>query len=269
MQRASRARFLKGHRLRRRHAAGPDGLPLSRCARPADLALTFRGRGHHTPRHGPSAPASDDRRACRSRDHQRPGRADRGLLLPDTPTDCAASSESTSTRPSRRSKPPDRTPGRSWCGTPRSRSSTAGSRGLPRSPARRRGGWPRAPASCGWALIGDSEPGTVPEPPADTADQADRGGRAQAARPARQRLRAARPREREALYLKPLGHSHQEIPALTNASYTAVNRHIEEGRATLRKLARERDTQTGGRKEGAKTRLTAPSQSPMDIQPIT
>ena len=100
-------------------------------------------------------------------------------------------------------------------------------------------------------LPGNTEPGIVPEPPAETADPADRAvAREHHAQRVNDfaRLKA---REREALYLKALGHSYQEIAALTNASYTAVNRRINEGRARLRKLARERDVQTGaGAEEG-------------------
>ena len=60
-----------------------------------------------------------------------------------------------------------------------------------------------------------------------------------------------KPREREALYLKALGHSYQEIAAPTNATYTAVNRRLAEARARLRKLTRERDTPLdGGGEEG-------------------
>jgi RNA polymerase sigma factor (sigma-70 family) len=95
-------------------------------------------------------------------------------------------------------------------------------------------------------LPGDPEPGIVPEPPGDTADPADRAiAREQHSQRVNDFARL-KPREREALYLKALGHSYQEIAALTNASYTAVNRRINEGRARLRKLARERDALTGG-----------------------
>ena len=50
-------------------------------------------------------------------------------------------------------------------------------------------------------------------------------------------LQALKPREREALWLYGLGHSYHEIAALTDSSYTAVNRRITEGRARLRELA--------------------------------
>jgi RNA polymerase sigma factor (sigma-70 family) len=91
-------------------------------------------------------------------------------------------------------------------------------------------------------LPGETEPGILPEPPGDTTDPADRAvAREQHAQRVNDFARL-KPREREALYLKALGHSYQEIAALTNASYTAVNRRISEGRARLRQLARERDT---------------------------
>jgi DNA-directed RNA polymerase specialized sigma24 family protein len=49
-----------------------------------------------------------------------------------------------------------------------------------------------------------------------------------------QAFRMLKPREREALYLRALGHSYSEIMQLTGASYTAVNRRITEGGAVLR-----------------------------------
>jgi DNA-directed RNA polymerase specialized sigma24 family protein len=49
-----------------------------------------------------------------------------------------------------------------------------------------------------------------------------------------QAMRAIKPREREALYLKGLGYSYGEIMRLTGATCTAVNRRITEGRAALR-----------------------------------
>jgi DNA-directed RNA polymerase specialized sigma24 family protein len=60
-------------------------------------------------------------------------------------------------------------------------------------------------------------------------------------------LRRLKPREREALTLKALGYSYNEICELTNASHTAVNRRLAEGRARLRKLGRDRvQEQSGG-----------------------
>ena len=115
-----------------------------------------------------------------------------------------------------------------------------------RSRSARRGGSPRAPASCRSAPTcpATPSPASLPEPPADTADPADRAlAREQHAQRVNDVARL-KPREREALYLKALGHSYEEIAALTNASYTAVNRRISEGRARLRKLARERDTRS-------------------------
>jgi RNA polymerase sigma factor (sigma-70 family) len=47
-------------------------------------------------------------------------------------------------------------------------------------------------------------------------------------------FRQLKPREREALYFKALGYSYHEIAAMTDATYTAVNRRISEGRAVLR-----------------------------------
>jgi DNA-directed RNA polymerase specialized sigma24 family protein len=48
-------------------------------------------------------------------------------------------------------------------------------------------------------------------------------------------MHALKPAQREALYLKGLGYSYQEIMRLTSASYTAVNRRITEGHAALRR----------------------------------
>jgi RNA polymerase sigma factor (sigma-70 family) len=73
------------------------------------------------------------------------------------------------------------------------------------------------------------EPGNVDAPGADerALERIEHGERIQA-------FRQLKPREREALYLKALGHSYNEIGELTGASYTAVNRRIAEGRAVLR-----------------------------------
>ena len=90
-------------------------------------------------------------------------------------------------------------------------------------------------------LPGDPEPGIAPEPPADTTDPADQVVAREQHAQRVQDLARLKPREREALYLKALGHSYQEICELTNASHTAVNRRLAEGRARLRKLARERE----------------------------
>jgi DNA-directed RNA polymerase specialized sigma24 family protein len=56
-------------------------------------------------------------------------------------------------------------------------------------------------------------------------------------------LRRLKPRERRDLYLRALGYRHNEIAELTDATYTAVTRRLTEGRAQLRRLARERDDQ--------------------------
>jgi DNA-directed RNA polymerase specialized sigma24 family protein len=58
-------------------------------------------------------------------------------------------------------------------------------------------------------------------------------------------MQTLKPREREALYLKGAGYSYDEIARLTGATYTAVNRRITEGRAALRRLARERGEKSG------------------------
>jgi RNA polymerase sigma factor (sigma-70 family) len=81
-------------------------------------------------------------------------------------------------------------------------------------------------------------PGIATEPVDDTSDPGDVvAARDQLVRD----FALLKPREREALYLKALGYSYHEIAHLTNATHTAVNRRINEGRARLRKLAREHD----------------------------
>ena len=54
-------------------------------------------------------------------------------------------------------------------------------------------------------------------------------------------LRALKPRERRDLYLHALGYRYNEIAQATGSSYTAVDRRLKEGRAQLRRLARERE----------------------------
>ncbi len=95
-----------------------------------------------------------------------------------------------------------------------------------------------------YALAGDR--GVIAEPgahPAATLDERviDRE---------RHRERVAmlaelKPAERQALALKALGYSYTEIGQLTNASYTAVNRRLTEGRARLRAAARTRRAARG------------------------
>jgi DNA-directed RNA polymerase specialized sigma24 family protein len=56
-------------------------------------------------------------------------------------------------------------------------------------------------------------------------------------------LSALKPAERTALYLQALGYRYREIASATDASYTAVNRRLTEGRARLRRVARDRADQ--------------------------
>jgi DNA-directed RNA polymerase specialized sigma24 family protein len=56
-------------------------------------------------------------------------------------------------------------------------------------------------------------------------------------------LAALKLAERTALYLQALGYRYREIGAVTDAGYTAVSRRLTEGRAQLRRIARERDSQ--------------------------
>jgi DNA-directed RNA polymerase specialized sigma24 family protein len=99
-------------------------------------------------------------------------------------------------------------------------------------------------------LPGDPEPGVLPEPPADAIDAADRAVARDRHAQRVDDLARLKPRERQALYLKALGYRYQEIAALTDSTYTAVNRRITEGRARLRALARERDAAAHGAQGG-------------------
>ena len=56
-------------------------------------------------------------------------------------------------------------------------------------------------------------------------------------------LAALKPAERQALGLHAVGYTYTEIAELTGASSTAVNRRLAEGRARLRRLARQRAAQ--------------------------
>jgi len=89
---------------------------------------------------------------------------------------------------------------------------------------------------------GDPEPGVWPEPFSDASDPADRVIAREHHTQRAADFARLKPRERQALYLQALGHRYQEIAALTDSTYTAVNRRIAEGRARLRALAHDRDT---------------------------
>jgi DNA-directed RNA polymerase specialized sigma24 family protein len=93
---------------------------------------------------------------------------------------------------------------------------------------------------------GELAPGEHPEPPADTPDIADQvAARIQHAQ-RRHDLATLKPNDRHALYLQGLGYRYQEIMHITDASYTAVNRRITEGRRALRKLDHNRDNDPPG-----------------------
>jgi len=81
----------------------------------------------------------------------------------------------------------------------------------------------------------DGDRGELPEPRDTDRRRTDEHALERLEHDARlQAMRALKPREREALYLKGLGYSYAEIMRLTGATYTAVNRRITEGRAALR-----------------------------------
>jgi DNA-directed RNA polymerase specialized sigma24 family protein len=109
-----------------------------------------------------------------------------------------------------------------------------------------RGQRTEAPAGGFLPFTRETEPGELSEPAGAARDVDDQvAARIQLAE-RREDLRQLKPRARHALYLKGLGYSYAEIMALTGASYTAVNRRLAEGRAELRRLARER-AQSGQR----------------------
>jgi DNA-directed RNA polymerase specialized sigma24 family protein len=93
------------------------------------------------------------------------------------------------------------------------------------------------------------EHGEIPEP----ADTERRGTEEKAlARiehaQRKEAIQSLKPRECEALYLKGLGYSYQEIMRLTGASYTAVNRRITEGHAALRRHLGEKSAPRRGKR---------------------
>jgi len=81
----------------------------------------------------------------------------------------------------------------------------------------------------------DNPDGELPEPSADTRDVDDQVIARIELHHRVTAMQALKPREREALCLKGLGYSYQEIMQITDATYTAVNRRITEGRAALRR----------------------------------
>jgi DNA-directed RNA polymerase specialized sigma24 family protein len=115
------------------------------------------------------------------------------------------------------------------------------------------------------AYLPDDDPAvTMPERPADLPDTLERViAREQHARRVGD-LRLVKPRERRDLYLKALGYSYNEIAERTGSTYTAVDRHIKEGRARLRKLARERERLAASlearRRHAAESRATSPQE---------
>ena len=85
----------------------------------------------------------------------------------------------------------------------------------------------------------EPEPGTLAEPEGDAADPTDLAVNRDEHSRRVAALQDIKPRERRELYLHALGYSYDEVAALTDSTYTAVNRRITEGRAKLRRLAAE------------------------------
>jgi DNA-directed RNA polymerase specialized sigma24 family protein len=97
-----------------------------------------------------------------------------------------------------------------------------------------------APAGGFLPLTRASESGELPEPERPGLDVENQvAARIQLAE-RREDLRQLKPQDRLALYLKGMAYSYAEIMTMTDATYTAVNRRITEGRAELRRRARER-----------------------------
>ena len=91
--------------------------------------------------------------------------------------------------------------------------------------------------------LGTGEPGELDEPAATGGAGVEELATAHLEHAERVAdLAALKPAERTALYLQALGYRYREIAALTDASYTAVNRRLTEGRARLRRTARERNS---------------------------
>lgn len=97
----------------------------------------------------------------------------------------------------------------------------------------------------GALTLGAGEAGELPEPAATTNWSVDELAAAHLEHAERVTdIAALKPAERTALYLQALGYRYREIGTATGATYTAVNRRITEGRARLRRLARDREGQT-------------------------
>ena len=97
----------------------------------------------------------------------------------------------------------------------------------------------------GALTLGAGDTGEIPEPAATTDLSVDELAAAHLEHAERVAdLAALKPAERTALYLQALGYRYREIGAATDATYTAVNRRITEGRGRLRRLARDRERQT-------------------------
>jgi DNA-directed RNA polymerase specialized sigma24 family protein len=58
-------------------------------------------------------------------------------------------------------------------------------------------------------------------------------------------FKTLKPAERRDLFLQALGFSYREIAEITDSNYTAVNRHISEGRTKLQRAARRRKWREG------------------------
>ena len=108
--------------------------------------------------------------------------------------------------------------------------------------------------------------GVQAEPPGDASDPADHA----AGRDDHDRRAAALAglRERRELYLQALGYSYGEIAALTDSTYTAVNRRVTEGRAKLRRLAAETAPLPRADSAGGRQRQSPPLHPFVDLQTI-
>ncbi len=84
-------------------------------------------------------------------------------------------------------------------------------------------------------------PGTIPEPAdPDASDPADLAVQRSEYDERVRDLAQLKPRERRDLALFAAGYSYREIAEQTDSTYTAVNRRVNEARATLARLAAQR-----------------------------
>jgi DNA-directed RNA polymerase specialized sigma24 family protein len=85
----------------------------------------------------------------------------------------------------------------------------------------------------GWRLTNAPELGPLPDPIGLLDDPLEHALATSTHNERLQRFAQLKPRERRDLLLFAAGYSYREIAAMTNSTYTAVNRRITEGRSRL------------------------------------